>query len=135
MNNEINIGEGYKITCEKKDNLQHWLFAIIPEPIMFFVYISLLLPKLTKPLDPKCGVIITLHHNEYVQGSTQYRFTDNAEWDAMGIQKIISSYKKHAEEDIARAATYKKREREEKERCCTQFKAVMEKVNELCHLK
>lgn len=85
-----------------------------------------------------CGIRIRLEDNSYKSPtnsysditikSKQYQFTNNPDYDASEIKKIVDEFEKYANE---LDATNKKREEEQqrlKQECCNKYKSVIQKV-------
>lgn len=122
-----------KITCEKGDNIHHWIFRYIPGEVLVFAIILYPIFPVTNWVGGDfllagCGVTIQLHHGSSVSKSIEYKFTKNPEMDAIKIKNIITEYTKIGNERVNQAESQKKTEEKTKQQCCDLYNSIMEKV-------
>lgn len=108
----------------QNNNMIYALILFIITCISGFILISILKYN-------GCGTRISLKNNEdrgYIIGSNSYQFTNNPDYDALEIKKIVDDFERYANE---LDAANKKREEEQerlKRECCNKYKSVIQKV-------
>jgi hypothetical protein len=100
--------------------------------IFFIIYcISGIILLLSRHFAFGCGTIISLKYNKdrgFIINSNSYQFTNNPDYDASEIKKIVDDFEKCANE--LNIANKKCEEEQEKLKldCCNKYKSVMQKV-------
>ncbi len=110
--------------------MEYLLYGMIAGVV--WMVIGLEICRVTLNVTPRCGCEITMYNpRRECVNTKEYIFSGNADIDAENIKKIIGQFEQNAnslKEEYERERKERKLQAENSERCCNQYKTVMERV-------